>query len=386
LQYTKDQIIIYLISLIGPIAFNFTIIALPLKAINVGLTRGTVSLVIFVSNMFQVIGRPISGYVGDRVGSKKPLFLANALYVISYSLFYIAKNLFIFLLASAIQGLAASFMWNSIFSHVVRAKWSEPSVAISSVLSIAFFGGVVGLSLSGFLVEIIGVDKVFLASSILIIINLVSIITIKNVGGGEKPSLKTVFTITMRNVKETYLNVNSIAIFPLIRTYGTLLLLDAGLSEGFIGILFTIYRILSVIMQYPAAKMYNFLVEKRTLVNIASLTLFITFTYLVARKEILLGVAMFVIASMLNNLLPSSQLTKATTDNMKYSSLGAGGFGAGLSIVRLTNTGIATIAGSITEQHYPELNAPEIAIYTPLIILTTLSTIQYIKTRKRKQS
>ncbi|MGQ4892399.1 MAG: MFS transporter [Candidatus Njordarchaeia archaeon] len=104
------NLIVYTISFVAPLAFNITIIALPLKVLAVGLTRGTVALVILVSNILQIFGRPFGGYIGDRFGNKKPVIVATFLYAAAYYLFFTSRTILEIMFASAIQGLAVSFL------------------------------------------------------------------------------------------------------------------------------------------------------------------------------------------------------------------------------------------------------------------------------------
>lgn len=381
----KDRVLsVYIISFMVPIAFNLTTVALPLKALDVGLTRGTVSVIVLVSNTLQILGRPIAGYIGDTIGNKKPVILANIFYVFAFYMYFISKNIVEILVASLIQGLAVSFLWSSILSYIVKTSKMDPSYAIGSTLTISFSGGVLGLLLSGFIVELFGVDFTFLASTMITVVTSLVSLTLLNVGGGAHPSLKTVLKITFHNIEESFTGINSVAAYPLIRTYGTLLMLDIGLSEGIVGIILTGYRFLSVVMQLPAAKLYEWIIHRLELLNLTSLLLLLTFTYTVVLGNIPISVLLLLLSSVTSNLLPTGQLTKSTTENSKYSTIAVGGFGTGLSIVRLLYTSIASSTGYAVEQLSPSLNSVQMAMYSAISFFIGVTTLKIVYKRMKK--
>ncbi len=200
LKAVRDSVILYTMSFIVPLTFNLTLIALPLKALDSGLTRGTVALVVLVSNALQIPGRPIFGYIGDKIGTKIPIMLANILYAFAYFAYYFPYDLITILVSALIQGLAVSMFWSSVFSHNVRLAWADSAFSIGSMLSTSFMGSVVGAFFSGYLVEWFGYDQVFYYSSIIMLASFALSIPLKNIGGSGNVDYKVAFKITLKNV------------------------------------------------------------------------------------------------------------------------------------------------------------------------------------------
>lgn len=378
MKLERDVVILYILSLVIPISFNLTLIALPLKALDNGLTRGTVALVILVSNAFQILGRPFAGLLGDRIGTKIPIIIATTLYTMAYISFYIAYDLFTLLFSSLLQGLAVSFFWTSVFSHTVRLNWSDAAFSVGSTLSVSFTGSVIGAALSGFFVEFFGYNFTFLFSSLLTTVSLVFSLLLHNVGGGNHVSASTAFKITFKNISETFKSINSVAVFPLLRTYGTIILLDAGLSEGLVGLIFTGTRILNVLGQYPAAKFYDFIVEHRYAINILALTMYIPFVFLATKGTVYISISFLMLSIFASSLLPTGQLTKATSENTKYASLGAGGFGTGLSVLRFIYTGLGSTTGAFAETHNTSIEPEKIAFILPILLMLAVSIFSWL--------
>ncbi len=381
----RDSAILYIMSFLVPLTFNLTLIALPLKALDNGLTRGTVALVVLVSNALQIPGRPIFGYIGDRIGTKIPIMMANILYALAYFAYYVSYDLTTILLSALIQGLAVSMFWSSVFSHNVRLAWADSAFSVGSMLSTSFMGSVVGAFFSGYLVEWFGYDQVFYYSSLIMLASFVLSVPLENIGGSSNVNYKVAFKITFKNVSETAKSINSIAVFPLIRTYGTVMMLNAGLTEGFVGLILTVNRVISVVAQYPAARFYNWILEKRYSINILALASYIAFALLTNRETIFLSISAFIIGTFLSSILPSGQLTKATTENLEYSTVGVGGFGAGLSILRFTYTGIGSTTGAFIEHNVTNIEPDRAAFVVPVLIFLIVSLIAKLKDEKTQK-
>ncbi|MGQ4892400.1 MAG: hypothetical protein ACP6IP_07930 [Candidatus Njordarchaeia archaeon] len=227
--------------------------------------------------------------------------------------------------------------------------------------------------------EFYGFDFAFLLSTVLMISLFLLSFALRDVGGGLKPSLDTVIRITFKNINEVFTSVNSVSVYPIIRTYGTLLMLEAGLSEGIIGIILTIHRIMGVVMQYLGAKFHRWIMEKKEIINFSALGFVILFAYFTNIGEIILGISSLIASAILSNLLPTGQLTKSTTENGEYTTTGAGGFGTGLSLVRLFYTSTASGAGYLSETYTPMLDSAFVATFASVSFFMAITSLKIVK-------
>ncbi len=157
------------------------------------------------------------------------------------------------------------------------------------------------------------------------------------------------------------------------------MLLNAGLTEGFIGLTLTINRVISVVAQYPAAKFYDWIIKKRYSINTLALVSYIVFALLTNRETIILSISSFIVGTFFSSILPSGQLTKATTENPEYSTVGIGGFGAGLSILRFMYTGIGSTTGAFVEHNVSNFEPDRTAFVVPVFLFLLISMVAKLR-------
>jgi len=358
------------------------VIAIPLKAISVGLTKGLVASIILVSNIVQLFGRPLFGYLSDRYGAKKFIVLAPLVYSSSYYLFFISKNILEIFISSMLLGLGVSSQWAALFGYVSKRNKLKISDATGSILSISFFGAVIGLTFSGYLVEFYGLNFPFFISSLVSLSCLFIILPINSVSGSESASFMRSMKVAVSGIWNTLVTTNSIALFPIIRTYGVLLLLYAGLKESLIGLILTLYRLISALLQKVSAKITPHIVKKLYALNLMSLLNFLLFAILVFWNQLYLSLIFFAIGTVITSLLPTSQLVKSISIDTRYTGSGAAGFGTGLSVGRIVATGIGSIAGGFEEHNglgYPPVL---LAFISPIIFFASLNILYKLADRK----
>lgn len=376
-----DYYLILTDSFLIPVSFNIVVIAIPLKAISVGLAEGLVASIILVSNIVQLLGRPLFGYLSDRFGAKKFIVLAPLIYSSSYYLFYISRNVLEIFISAMLLGLGVSSQWAALFGYVSKKNQLKISEATGSILSVSFTGAVLGLALSGYLVEFYGLDYPFFFSSIIAFMCLFIILPIESVKGSRGVSFTGSMKVAVSGIWNTLATTNSISLFPIIRTYGVLLLISAGLKESLIGLILTIYRLINASLQKVSAKITPRIIKKLYILNLLALSNYFLFAVLVLWNQIYLSIIFFIVGTIINSLLPTSQLVKSMSIDVRYAGSGVAGFGTGLSVGRIVATGIGSIAGGLEEQDGLGYPPSFLAFISPVLFFATLN-ILYTITRR----
>jgi MFS family permease len=121
----------------------------------------------------------IVGWLSDRVGRKRMMIICYAAYVVCMVLFAVSKSLWQFWIAMALFGFG--FISNSVGNAFVT-DLVEPKAlgrGISLFQSMNWIGNVIGLAVTGFAIQNLGVSSSMLIAAILPLIGIVLIISIR---------------------------------------------------------------------------------------------------------------------------------------------------------------------------------------------------------------
>ena len=322
-----------------------------------------------VSNIAQILLRPVFGVLSDRIGRKLFISLAIIFYFLSYLVQAFARTALDIILASFLVGVGVSMLWTTLMAYTSEIS-SEPKEEISMLFTISFAGAVFGSLLSGVIAENMGWRPTFLISAFITLIAfLLASITLRE-------SLRTrTSTPFRRSLKQsaniafkTTLKVNSIGLKPVLRTYIPVILIDGGLSQTIAGFVLTLDSVITSAMQRPSAKLSTKKWFSMKLINVSGLLSLVLFGMLATNNLLGLAILSYLMYSGLSGLLPTPQLTEAT-ETMRGKGSGAGGFGVGLSSSRLLASTVASLGGGLIDIGIsPSIVAIETAVFFLLFV------------------
>lgn len=379
---TREVIVATAIGLLVPIAFNLTKIAIPMKIISVGISKGVVILPLLVGNIFQVVTRPIFGVFAEKYGHKKIFGSAPILYAISFMIFANSKGPLDVYIASIILSLGIAAFWSAFLAYSSYLKYGAAK-SIAHVLAFSFVGAFIGTAYSGYVFDAFGYDVVFMISALICILAVTTSLFTHSPKGNKELSLGDVYAVAISNIKDTILNANTLSLIPIVNTYAPILLIDAGLSPTITGLVLVALPLMSAIMQYFGGKAYNKIVSLRPLINILSLLILISFAYLSVIRAIYLAVLSFVLYSIFASTMFTPQITRSIDTSEDMRAVGTGGFGSGMTLARVIASSVAVVGGNIAETGTINLNPPFFALTLTTISFVGISLFGILKNRKK---
>ena len=371
----KDIVVVSILSMLIPITYNLTKIALPLKLVDVGFSKGIIILPIMIGNFFQVFFRPLFGFMAEKYGHRKFIILAPTLYSLAFIIIAFSRSTYEISLGIILLGLAISMFWSSFLAYSSYIHPRDISISLGHVLAISYIGAMVGTIFSGYTFEYYGSKYVFYVSSVLgLLATMVAFFLTPVVGGGEV-ELKKVLEVINVNMTDIILNVNIISMLSIVNTYAPIILIESGISPTLTGILMLSLPLMSAVMQYLGGILYVKIIRYKTVINISALIMLIIFAFVPYIQNIFVSIAAFILYSILSSLLFTPQLSKSVDTSEEMRAVGTGGFGAGMALSRTVASTLSLIGGYVADIGLVGVSSPSLAIVVPSLSFIVISII-----------
>ncbi len=346
----RMQIGVLVISFLIPVAFNTAMkIAIPLKVVSVGIPKGLAILPILVNNVFQIFTRPIAGWLAEKTDHRIIFGSATLLYGAGFMLYLSSKSPIDVYISSIVLGLGIASFWSTFLAYSSYMDRKSASQGLAKTLSISYVGAFVGTVLSGFIYEYYGFYGTFIFSAIISASSLPLVFLLPKAETYEI-ELEEALRITVRNIRDLFLNTNAISLVPIVNTYAPIILIDAGIPPSIAGLILTTLPIFSAIMQILGGYLYRPTIKYRRAINILANFSMVLFALSASFSMLLLTILFFATYSLASSLLFTPQLTKSIEEGGKARAVGSGGFGSGMNVTRVLGSIIATAGGYLAEE------------------------------------
>ena len=119
-----------------------------------------------------LVATPLFGYLGDRIGYRKPMVAGALLSVIAIALFWLAPNFLLLVLARVFQGAAAAATWTIGLSLIAEHYVLNRVRMMGYALVGSTAGSIVGPVMGGALYQFGGYGLPFAATAVLVVVDL----------------------------------------------------------------------------------------------------------------------------------------------------------------------------------------------------------------------
>jgi MFS family permease len=189
-----------------------------------------------------LIATPLFGYLGDRIGYRKPMIYAVILSALTVLLFGTATNFYLLMLGRLLQGAASSAFWTAGLA-LIAAQYPEERVKmIGFALMGSTAGSVLGPTIGGSLYSVGGYRLPFAATGVMILINFTLLLLLlprQQGGTAERADLRALLldrSVLIAAAAVALAAVGWGIVEPLVPPH----LAEAGESPAVIGLVFTI--------------------------------------------------------------------------------------------------------------------------------------------------
>ena len=192
-----------------------------------------------------LLATPLFGYLGDRIGCRRPMIYGVVLSALTVALFALATNFYLLLLGRLLQGAAASASWTAGLA-LIAARYPERRVEmIGFALMGSTAGSLLGPIIGGSLYEAGGYTLPFVVVGVLVLIDAglrVFLLPRDGRSAGANPDLRPVLLdryVLTAAAAVALAGIGWGIIEPLLPAE----LGRAGASPGVIGLIFTVASI-----------------------------------------------------------------------------------------------------------------------------------------------
>jgi DHA1 family solute carrier family 18 vesicular amine transporter 1/2 len=185
---------------------------------------------------------PLFGYLGDRIGYRRPMILGVLLSALTVALFALATNFYLLLLGRLLQGAAASATWTAGLALIAAHYPHKRVEMIGFALMGSTAGSLLGPVIGGALYEAGGYVLPFAVTGILVAIDAglrISLLPRDHAAAGASPDLSALLRDRSVLVAAAAVALAAIGwgiVEPLLPTR----LGQAGVSPGAVGLIFTV--------------------------------------------------------------------------------------------------------------------------------------------------
>jgi MFS family permease len=146
-------------------AMGLSAVAIPLFALNSGLTAGQVGVLIAVSACAQLSVRTVMGSLMRRVADKHFVSAAGVLMALSCVSLLLSSSVWVFVVSQLAQGAARGVFWTGVQTHVVRTSTSAVA-AIAQINLVSGIGQIVGPFLAGPIIEHYSLERALACATV----------------------------------------------------------------------------------------------------------------------------------------------------------------------------------------------------------------------------
>jgi multidrug resistance protein len=252
------------------LVYSIVVPILPQYAAELGASQQVIGLMFASYALAFLAATPVIGMISDRFGRKKPMIIGLAGLLASTLLFAFANDITILVIARALQGISAAATWTAglaLLADLFPASYRQQAMGLA--LSGSFAGMLLGPGIGGFLYEYGGYMLPFLAVAGLVLLDgLARIFLLEDppvVVNTEKPSITRLLKSPTFVLLAGVITLMSVVLSMLEPTL-PLHLLNLGISNGMIGVLFTVMALASVVVSPVSYMVTEKFGRKRTIV------------------------------------------------------------------------------------------------------------------------
>lgn len=233
-----------------------------------GLSLYQLGIILAVYQLFKVTFEIPTGVIADKFGRKISVIIGLILFDLYLILIYLGNNMFIFGLATAIQGIAFTFISGSfsalLVDSVFESNQKDKLARIGSINQLVFYSGfALGALLGGKLADMFNYDTVYIIQIIIFAIPILIMTFVKEPpihkeASLKKVSWKSVLEFIKTKPKLIYFMLTHMCIaiaFIAIDDYYPNYLISLGVNETITGLILFFLQIIGSIIVF-------FIVEK----------------------------------------------------------------------------------------------------------------------------
>jgi len=218
--------------------------------------------------LFFLLFDPLSAVFVSKYGAKKCMILASIFYSL-FILSLLSENVILIYFASALLGIAASFLWTGQNSYLIRVSDEKSYGAASGFFnSLKSLGAASGVLFLGFLITIFYFQLPFLIFSVFPLIGLILLLHLKDVRVEAKINR---FQLLRKSItSKTALRLSALW-FSLYFIFGlTIGIIPIQIKDilgiFYVGILSSLFFILAIILAYPLGKLSDIIGRKQMII------------------------------------------------------------------------------------------------------------------------
>jgi MFS family permease len=189
-----------------------------------------------------LIATPLFGYLGDRIGCRKPMIYGVVLSALTVLLFATATNFYLLLLGRLLQGAASAASWTAGLALIAMRYPDKRVEMIGFALMGSTAGSLLGPTIGGALYTVGGYALPFAVIGVLIVVDFtlrISLLPRGQPGTSERPDLRALLLNRSVLVAAAAVALAAVGwgiVEPLVPPH----LAQAGQSPAVIGLVFTI--------------------------------------------------------------------------------------------------------------------------------------------------
>jgi MFS family permease len=189
-----------------------------------------------------LVATPLFGYLGDRIGCRRPMIHGVVLSALTVVIFALATNFYLLLLGRLLQGAAAAASWTAGLALIAMRFPTRRVEMIGFALMGSTGGSLLGPIIGGSLYETGGYILPFAVTGALVAIDAglrIVLLPREHVGASARPDLRALFldrSVVVAAVAVAMAAIGWGIVEPLLPAQ----LSKSGVSPGIIGLIFTI--------------------------------------------------------------------------------------------------------------------------------------------------